>query len=251
MTLKERKAQVKAYLGKTVHIKIDRPIGYIHKKQNYCLIYPVNYGYIPGVLGGDGEELDVYLLGVDRPVTEYTCKVIGIAHRENDMEDKLVAAPEGIIFNQAEIAEAIHFQEQYYITHIECIYPKSCGAVVFRRNGKTKEYLCLLQNKSGIYSIPKGHIEAFETEEQAAKREVFEETGISAEFIANFRTEIQYDTPYHTHKTLVLFMAEYNGELHIDPSEITDYCWLACEQAKQTLPVWYNDVIHKVEKMRI
>ncbi len=119
MTFEERKALVKSYLGKTVRIEIDRPVCYEHKKENYSLTYPINYGYIPGVLGGDGEELDVYLLGVDKPVTEYTGKIIAIVHRENDLEDKLVMAPEGVIFTQNEIAEQVHFQEQYYITTIE------------------------------------------------------------------------------------------------------------------------------------
>ena len=119
MTFEERKALVKSYLGKTVRIEIDRPIGYVHKKENYSLTYPINYGYIPDVIGGDGEELDVYLLGVDKPVTEYTGKIIGIVHRENDVEDKLVMAPEGMNFTQNEIAEQVHFQEQYYKTEIE------------------------------------------------------------------------------------------------------------------------------------
>ena len=116
-----RKALVKSYLGKTVDIKIDRPMGYVHKKENYCLTYPINYGYIPDVLGGDGEELDVYLLGVNEPVTEYTAKIIGIAHREDDVEDKLIAAPVGLNFTKEEIEQAINFQEQYYETHIEII----------------------------------------------------------------------------------------------------------------------------------
>ena len=121
MTFEERKALVKSYLGKTVRIEIDRPIGYVHKKENYSLTYPINYGYIPGVLGGDGEELDVYLLGVDKPVTEYTGKIVGIVHRKNDVEDKLVMAPEGVIFTQNEVAEQVHFQEQYYKTTIEVL----------------------------------------------------------------------------------------------------------------------------------
>lgn len=116
-----RKALVKSYLGRTVDIKIDRPIGYVHKKENYSLTYPINYGYIPGVIGGDGEELDVYLLGVNEPVTEYKAQIIGIAHRENDVEDKLVAAPSSLNFTKKEIERAIHFQEQYYKTHIEII----------------------------------------------------------------------------------------------------------------------------------
>ena len=119
MTFEERKALVKSYLGKTVDIKIDRPIGYVHKKENYCLTYPINYGYIPNVIGGDGEEMDVYLLGVSEPVTEYRVKIIGIVHRENDVEDKLVAAPKGINFTKDEIEKAVYFQEQYYKTYVE------------------------------------------------------------------------------------------------------------------------------------
>ena len=121
MTYEERKAQVKSYLGKVVKIGIDRPIGYIHKKEKYTLTYKINYGYIPGVLGGDDEELDVYLLGVDTPVKEYEARIIGIVHRENDIEDKLVAAPVGKSFTADEIRAAVDFQEKYYISRIEAI----------------------------------------------------------------------------------------------------------------------------------
>ena len=120
-----RKALVKSYLGKTVYIKIDRPIGSIHPKHP-GLIYPINYGYIPNVFGGDGEELDVYLLGIDVPVEEYTVRIIGIIHRHNDVEDKLVAAPVGLNFNKDKISEAVRFQEQYYESEVE-IYLNSSG----------------------------------------------------------------------------------------------------------------------------
>lgn len=116
-----RKALVNSYLGKTVTIKIDRPIGYVHQKKNYTLTYPINYGYIPGVLGGDGEELDVYLLGVDVPVSEFNGKIIGIVHRHNDVEDKLVMAPKETSFTAEEIADAVRFQEQYYDSEIEVV----------------------------------------------------------------------------------------------------------------------------------
>ena len=122
MTYEERKAQVYSYLGKTVTIGIDRPIGFVHeKKDGTKLTYPINYGYIPEVLGGDDEELDVYLLGVDHPVESYTCRIIGIVHRKNDVEDKLVGVPEGMSFTAAEMTEAVHFQEQYYDSYVETL----------------------------------------------------------------------------------------------------------------------------------
>ena len=136
-----RKAMVWSWLGKTVTVGIDRPIGYAHKKD---IVYPINYGYIPGVLGGDGEELDVYLLGVDEPVKTYTARIIAVVHRENDVEDKLVAAPEGMTFTQAEIAEAVRFQEKYYDSHIELF----CGDYTLReyRNYHAEEILSLYRS---------------------------------------------------------------------------------------------------------
>lgn len=118
MTFQERKELVASYLGKTVKIKVDRPLGSIHPKHA-DMIYPLNYGYIPEVCGGDGEELDVYLLGVDKPVDEFSALVIAIIHRHNDVEDKLVAVPEGMSFTKDEIAQAVYFQEQYFETDIE------------------------------------------------------------------------------------------------------------------------------------
>lgn len=120
MTFEERKRQVRSYLGKTVRIKMDRPIGTEHPKHP-GLLYPINYGYIPGVCGGDGEELDVYLLGVTVAVEEYTARIIGIVHRHNDVEDKLIAAPEGMLFTAAEMTEAVRFQEEYYNSEVEAL----------------------------------------------------------------------------------------------------------------------------------
>ena len=118
MNLRERRAQVRAYLGKTVTIQIDRPIGTAHEKNGNRWVYPINYGFIPGVLGGDGEELDVYLLGVDHPVREAVCRVIGAVLREDDDEDKLIAAPPGMTFTAAEMAAAVHFQERFHVSRV-------------------------------------------------------------------------------------------------------------------------------------
>lgn len=110
---------LRPYLGQTVTIHIDRPIGYVHRKEPKTLIYPINYGFIPDVLGGDGEELDVYLLGVDHPVDRYTGRIIGIVYRADDVEDKLIMAPEGVSLTVSEMEEAIAFQEMYYQSHVE------------------------------------------------------------------------------------------------------------------------------------
>ena len=102
------------FFGKTVHIVVDRPMGYDH----HGLIYPVNYGYLPGVLAGDGEEQDAYILGVSVPLTEFDGVVIGAAVRRDDLEDKLIVVPTGTVFSKEEIGNILHFQEQFFDTEI-------------------------------------------------------------------------------------------------------------------------------------
>jgi inorganic pyrophosphatase len=84
------------FLGKTVTVRMDRPMGSRHPRHGF--LYPVNYGYVPGVLGEDGEELDAYVLGVFEPLSEFTGRCVAIIHRTNDRDDKLVIAPEGLDF---------------------------------------------------------------------------------------------------------------------------------------------------------
>ena len=102
----------KEYLEKTIKIKIDRPYG--SKHPNHGFIYPLNYGYVPDTISGDGEELDAYLLGVFEPVEEYEGECIAIIHRTNDDDDKLVIAPKGKNYSDDAINALTEFQEQYF-----------------------------------------------------------------------------------------------------------------------------------------
>ena len=113
-----RTAALWAMLGQKVHIVIDRPVGHVRRTGAYETVYPVNYGSLPGVPGGDGEEQDAYLLGVSEPVAEADAVVIGVVRRKNDAEDKLIAAPESMTFTKEEMAEAVRFQEQWFDTEI-------------------------------------------------------------------------------------------------------------------------------------
>ena len=93
LTPAKRKNLIQSLLGKTVDIVIDRPIGHTHVTKGITLHYTINYGYLPGIAGGDGEEQDVYILGVDVPLKIFHGTIIGAIFRADDNEDKLVAAP--------------------------------------------------------------------------------------------------------------------------------------------------------------
>ena len=104
-------------LGKTIRAVIDRPLGSRHP-DHPDLVYPVNYGYIPDVSGGDGEEQDVYVLGIDEPIHEFTGTVIAMILREDDVETKWVAAPANIAYTESEIMSKVRFQEQFFHSRI-------------------------------------------------------------------------------------------------------------------------------------
>ena len=104
-------------LGQNVTVFIDRPMGTYHPKHK-DIYYPVNYGYVPGIIAGDGEEQDAYVLGVNEPLQEFTGVVTAIIHRIDDVEDKWVVAPEGVTFTKEEIWDQVKFQEQYFKAEI-------------------------------------------------------------------------------------------------------------------------------------
>lgn len=89
----------------------------------------------------------------------------------------------------------------------------SCGAVVFTDLPEGRRYV-LVRAKKGHYGFPKGHMEAGETEEQTALREIREEVGLHPEIIPGFRTQMVYPLPRKkdTWKRVVLFVARYQNE---------------------------------------
>lgn len=106
----------KKYLDKVLDVKIDRPFGSKHPKHGF--IYPVNYGYVPNTISGDGEELDCYILGVYEPVQSFRGKCIAIIHRLDDDDDKLIIAPEDRSFSNEQILVLTEFQERFFKSEI-------------------------------------------------------------------------------------------------------------------------------------
>ncbi len=104
-------------IGDIVTVTVDRPLGSYHPKHK-DMYYPINYGYVAGIMAPDGEEQDAYLLGVDKAVESFTGKIIAVIHRLDDVEDKWAVCPESMTFSREEIWEKVRFQEQYFHSEI-------------------------------------------------------------------------------------------------------------------------------------
>jgi len=109
---------------------------------------------------------------------------------------------------------------------------KACGGVVFRRKDSRIYYLLVKHNPAGHWSLPKGHEEPGETEQQTAKREILEETGLEVDFIPGFRSVVHYFPKALVRKEVVFFLAPTDKKkLQIQKEELSNGVWLELEDA--------------------
>jgi len=107
-------AEIKGYIGQFVSVEMDQPIGSRYSGHGEEIIYPVNYGFIPNTISGDGEELDAYVLGVDEAKEKFNGRCIAVLHRTNDNDDKLIVVPDEVNFTNEEIDAMVEFQEKFF-----------------------------------------------------------------------------------------------------------------------------------------
>lgn len=103
------------WLGRRVHVVIDRPLGSVHPNGSFS--YELNYGFVPGYISPDGEDLDAYVVGVAQPLVDFDGVVIGVVLREDDDEDKLIVSG-GERFPATALQTAVAFQERFFTSQI-------------------------------------------------------------------------------------------------------------------------------------
>ena len=229
--MEQRKEILKKFLGKEVHVVVDRPVGYRHGD----ILYPVNYGYIPGTLAGDGEEQDAYILEVNEPISEFNGQVVAAILRNDDCEDKLVVAPKGTQYHQGQIAQAVSFQEQYFNSRIISCFEKSCGVLPYRVADGQRQFLLVFETYSRCWSLPKGRMEPGETDAQAALRELYEETGLTATLDTSRTVSVEYPISDFARKQVVFFLGEVTGVPSAREGEIEKLKWVTAEELGEYL----------------
>ena len=113
---------------------------------------------------------------------------------------------------------------------------RSSGAVLYGMLDNEPRFVLV---RGAHFGFPKGHVEEGETDEQAAAREIREETGVSAYLDIGFRREISYQLPgkKNVRKNVVLFLAKFiEGEVPKPSSEIKCIAVEPFENAVKLLP---------------
>jgi len=117
-------------------------------------------------------------------------------------------------------------------------YEVSAGGLVLRRHESTYDALLIGRGTPRIWSLPKGHVEPRESHEQAALREVREETGCWAELIAKLSDISYWFYLNHTkHKKSVTFylMRYLSGDTANHDHEVDEASWFDIRIAKRVL----------------
>lgn len=112
----------------------------------------------------------------------------------------------------------------------------SSGGLVYRVSGDLIDVILISRLGGKVWCLPKGHVEAGESFEQAAQREVREETGVEAQVITELG-EVQYWyydkwTKKRIFKTVHFYLLNYlKGDVQNHDREVDEACWFSIEKA--------------------
>ncbi len=108
---------------------------------------------------------------------------------------------------------------------------KSCGILVFDGNK-----VLMVKHRKGHWGFPKGHVEAGETEEETAIREVKEETNCDAKIIEGFRKAINYNPKEDVNKDVIFFVGEpITKNIVAQEEEVSDVLFVPIKEAAQAV----------------
>lgn len=216
-------------LGKYVRVRVVKPIGSANEKTG-CN-YPLNYGTVY-----NKENQHAFIMGIHHPVRNFDGRVIATLTEKKTGKSIWIVAPKSTRFIINDIREYIDVEKNFQGYRIECLYETSCGAVVFRDIKGEIRYLLIKNKRSSHWGFPKGHIEAGETKEETAMREVLEETGIHIRILNGFESISKYKIQNKIEKRVSIFVGTTNDtSTRIQQEEIEDYIWLTYDRALNLL----------------
>ncbi len=176
-----------------------------------------------------GLKIMTYIMGVKKTVHKFSGKVIAVIEENNKI--LLIAAPVNKIYYEPDIKKAIGQAINLSSAKLVCLYEKSCGAVVYKKE-KNKILYLLIKNRSKNIGFPKGHVEEDENELDTAEREIMEETNVKVKIDKNFRISYNYNINFFIRKQAVYYVAEIiDGTIKIPENEILSYHLVPFDEA--------------------
>lgn len=221
-------------LGKYVRVRVTNPIHSVNSQQGFT--YQLNYGTIEGKKRFDNTACGAYVMGINHPVRTFDGRVIAVIKHTDGSAPVYVVAPKSTRYIVFQIEDAVAFAEKKGECTIECLYERSCGAVVYRFINDEVRYLLIKNRRSAHWGFPKGHVERGESNEQTAMREVLEETGIHIKILPGFASKSEYSIQGKIEKSVTIYLAKTSDtQTIIQREEIENYMWLDYNKAMDNL----------------
>jgi len=139
-----------------------------------------------------------------------------------------------------------------YRSGVPVVAEIAAGAVVLRRG----KLLLLHHSREDRWCLPKGHVDPGESLEQAAAREVREETGLSDVRLEREVGEVSYRfyspaKAVNVHKTSVYFLGRSPGG-RVAPEAIFDrFAWVPFARAVQLVPYDTDRSVLELARRRV
>lgn len=221
-------------LGRFVKVRVTSPMYSYNSRFGFK--YKLNYGIVEDHKTRKNTVQCAYIMGINHPVRNFDGRVIAIVRRNGGKGIVWVVAPKSTRFIVNDIKEAIDFAEGKNGYTIDCLFERSCGAVVFRKEAGAVRYLLIRNRRSAHWGFPKGHVEPGETDEETAIREVAEETGLNISILPGFVKKSDYTIQGKIEKSVSIFLAETSETSYtLQVEEIEECGWFDYDSAMSTL----------------
>ena len=221
-------------LGKYVRVRVTKPMGAFDSETGRVM--KLNYGTVESGLDRKNYVKGAYIFGLAHAVRNFDGRVIAVIRLKDGNGTYIAVAPKSKRYIVHDIVDELGFMYKREDYTVNCLYERSCGAVVFRFINGERRFLLIKNKRSSHWGFPKGHIEEGETEEDTARREVLEETGLHIKLYGGFRHKSEYTIRNRVEKSVSIFLASTEDvQTIIQPEEIEDYIWLGYDAAMNTL----------------
>lgn len=128
----------------------------------------------------------------------------------------------------------------------------SFGVIPLRQEGGVWEVFLVQHVKGAYWAMPKGHKELLEAPLDTAKRELFEETGLTIESLIVEEPIFEHyeftRDNQHIEKTVGYFIAKAHGKVVLQAKEIMAGKWVTLQKAIEMVTFSEaKDILHKVQ----
>lgn len=140
-------------LGRFVKVRVTRPIGFFD--GNSKTQYRLNYGTVESGLEPHSPVKGAFIMGINHPVRNFDGRVIATVKIPKTKGVIIVVSPKSKRFIVNDVRDALAFMYKKGSYSIDCLYERSCGAIVYREIAGERRFLLIKTSAAQIGASPK------------------------------------------------------------------------------------------------